>query len=94
MTENLKSALCGKCLVPLQGDASNGAPDRFECPSCGRSDTREVVTQEVARFARDKAAEHLNAGLRRAAAGSRFLKVERQFSVSADHKYVVELDFN
>jgi predicted RNA-binding Zn-ribbon protein involved in translation (DUF1610 family) len=45
-TKVTTQALCGICKVPLEAIA-NTHPERFGCPRCGVSDTRQNVLREM-----------------------------------------------
>lgn len=94
MTNDTKPIKCFKCKEPLVGPAEPKPEDTFRCPVCGEHDTLDNVLTEVKAFATEAAAKHLNEGLERAARSSKFLKVEKKFTVGGTYRFMVDVDFH
>lgn len=94
MTVDLKTVKCGKCRVPLKLPAEGDTDTDFSCPKCGRKDGRDAVLREVSAFIEDATAQYLNEGLKRAARGSKFMKVVEKPRHRRTYRYVVDLNFH
>lgn len=92
--DEIKNVLCGACYVPLEGIANGESQDRFTCPSCGHSDTRENVLREVGEYAKEMAAQHLEKTMADAARGSKFLKFKPAYRPQRVYRFIVDLDFH
>jgi len=93
MSYHTQAILCGACRVPLEGLADGKDQNVFSCPSCGRSDTRENVLKEVKAFVTEMAQRSLSESMRKAARGSKFLKLEgkpipkKTYQFVTDHRF-------
>jgi DNA-directed RNA polymerase subunit M/transcription elongation factor TFIIS len=47
MSEHTRQIFCVKCDTPLRGPANAAPTDKFECPSCGVTETVAKVIEEI-----------------------------------------------
>jgi len=73
MSTEFVKALCAKCQVPPEAVTDDNGEDRFACPVCGESDTRENILREVGEHVKEVAARSLQELARETARRSKFI---------------------
>lgn len=91
MSGDLKSALCGKCKVALEGPADPKPDSVFACPSCGEADTLQNVTRIIAEFVEETTARFFEEKLRGIAARSKAIKLTSKPIPHRQHRFVIDL---
>ena len=91
MRRQFVEALCGKCRVPLKAVIDKDAQDRFACPYCGISDTRDNILWEVGEYTKEVAARHFQANMRRGARGHRLLKLQERLVPTRAYRFIGDL---
>ena len=93
MTDDIQSALCGKCRVPIKGPANPKPNDIFACPKCGRSAKLKDVTASIKSFLEEAAGRHLQESMRQSFRGSKIIKVNTKPLPKRSHPFVVDFKF-
>lgn len=84
-------AKCAQCKVALQGPDDGEPQDRFACPSCGQSDTRENVEREVADYVQEQLADALGASIDETVRGSKFVKVRKPVRQPRRYRFYIDV---
>ncbi len=81
--------ICNKCKVPLAPIADSN-PERWTCPVCNVSDTRENVLREAGEHAKEVAARHLQDKARSIAQNSKFIKFEGKTIPKQHYRFITD----
>lgn len=82
---------CGNCKVPMQGPVDANESDIMTCPKCGQQDTLATVRAEVVDYARHRMAEQMNATMKEATRGNKYLSYKPGARSTKRHRYVLDM---
>lgn len=90
MTNTIREILCGVCKVPLKGPTEAKPHDRFSCPRCGASDTRQNVERIAGEYVTDQLAEQVSSQFANAFRGSKSVTITKSSRPKRMHRFMID----
>ncbi len=91
MTQTLTQALCGTHKVPLER-IPDSDPERWNCPVCGVSDTRENVLREVMQHSKEVVARGFQNSIRNGIRNNPMIKAVGNLVPKGHYRFISDLE--
>ena len=91
MAETFAQVLCGNDKVPLERVA-NSEPERWRCPICGDSDTRENALREAMQHAKEVVARGFQNAVRNGIRHNPKIKAVGDLIPKGEYRFISDLE--
>lgn len=82
--------LCNPCKSDLTGPAEFDNDSIFTCPTCGQSDRYEDIVKEVAAYAEEVVADHLERKMASIAQGNQFITFTASSRPTRTYRFILD----